>query len=171
MSTVAAGLPIERLIARRAVKSVAAAAFVTPVALTNPGPDRPGCEAADETLVVKGHLEGLAQGRGGFGVLRTSKTRLENAAKAARRANAPSVADTMEGIADVLPDVHTPEQAARVLKDLELVERQTWDLAQKCGKSLPPNAMNLANDLAAEVTAGRITKDEAVKALNDSTGG
>lgn len=171
MSTVAAGLPIERLVARRTVSRLARGSSAGPAAITNPGPDRPGCEAADETLVVKGHLQGLAEGRGGFGVLRTSKTRLENAAKAARRANAPSVAATMEGIADVLPEVHTPEQAARVLQDLELVERQTWDLAQKCGKSLPPSAMNLANDLAAEVTAGRITKDDAIKALNDSTRG
>ena len=95
--------------------------------------DLPGCTAADETLTVMGHLSGLSRGLGGFGVLRTSKGRLEKAAAGARKMKAPEIADDLETIAAKLPEVRSREAAAALLEEIEPVADRAWELGRKCG--------------------------------------
>lgn len=97
--------------------------------------DKPGCKAADEALLVSKHLEGLAKGWGGFGLLRLSKQRLEDAAVSARRAGESELADALQAIADKLPSVHDEQEAHGVLNELEQLLPQAWSLGQRCGKT------------------------------------
>lgn len=135
----------------------------------------PGCMVADTTLMVKGHLDGLAKGFGGFGVLRVSKERLEAASQAARSLNAHEVAKELSEIATSLPTVSTSEEAAMVAQKLEQVIPKAWDLGKRCkgedkGSDLPPSVLQKAKDLASKVKAGEMTKDEAVSTLRQEIG-
>lgn len=131
----------------------------------NPGPDRPGCIAADETLTVKGHLEGLAVGLGGFGVLRTSKERLETAANGAQQAGDAATSARLRGIAGKLPDVHTPEQAALIAIELDQIVPVVWELGKHCSGVVRQDVMDAASDLAAQVNEGNISREAAVEQL------
>lgn len=108
-------------------------------AVANPGPpaptELPGCTAADETLTVLGHLQGLSRGLDGFGVLKTSAGRLEKAAAGARRMRATSIATDLEAIKAKLPAVSTPEQAADLVEELQPVADRAWELGRRCGKA------------------------------------
>ena len=95
--------------------------------------DLPGCEAADESLTVMGHLWGLSRGNGGFGVLRQSVGRLEKAAAGARRMKAPEVAADLEAIAAKLPEVRSREAAKALLEEIEPIADRAWELGRKCG--------------------------------------
>ena len=123
---------------------------------------KPGCTAADETLVVKGHLDGLAKGLGGFGVLRTSKKRLELAAQAARVAGAVDVGAEIQGIANRLDGVRTPEQAASMADELDPLVQKTWDLGKRCG-----SLADKARELAEKVVKGEMRRDDAVSSLKE----
>jgi hypothetical protein len=92
----------------------------------------PGCVVADETLTVKGHLEGLAKGLGGFGVLRTSAERLARAADAARSLGEEELASSLEAIRGRLPSVRTPEAAREALQELERIVPKAWELGKGC---------------------------------------
>ncbi len=164
-------MPVERLFLGRPSRKSAVA--IAPAVVDNPGPgfERPGCEAADQTLVVQGHLQGLAVGLGGFGLLRTSKERLEKASSAARQANAPDVAASIDGVAKQLPNVRTEAQAGVLARELAPIIPKVWELGARCGKSVSPDGMRRANVLAGEVNAGRMTKEQAAKALSNRTGG
>ena len=96
-------------------------------------PDLPGCMAADESLTVMGHLQGLSRGLGGFGVLRSSVGRLQQAASGARRMKAPEIAEELEQIAAKLPSVRTKKAAAEVAEELQPVVDRAWELGRKCG--------------------------------------
>jgi hypothetical protein len=92
----------------------------------------PGCVVADETLTVKGHLEGLAKGLGGFGVLRTSAERLARAADAARSLGEEELARSLEAIRGRLPSVRTPEAAREAMQELERIVPKAWELGKGC---------------------------------------
>ena len=108
-------------------------------AVANPGPpaptELPGCTAADETITVLGHLQGLSRGLEGFGVLRTSVGRLDKAAAGARRMRATSVATDLDAIKAQLPAVSTAEQAGALAEELQPVADRAWELGRRCGKS------------------------------------
>ena len=93
---------------------------------------KPGCTAADNAIVAQGHLRGLADGKGGFGVLKQSKERLEEAAKAARILGKNPLAAEMILVANKLPNIHDAA-AARLLADqIQPIIDQTWDLGRYC---------------------------------------
>jgi len=127
---------------------------------------RPGCTTADEALVVKGHLDGLAKGWGGFGVLRTSKERLDKAVIAARIAGSPEVSGQLAKIANELSEVKTPEDAERVASELDEVLPKAWELGKRC-KGLTPEMLARARELAGKVSRGEMTKDAAIKELSE----
>lgn len=129
---------------------------------------RPGCTTADEALVVKGHLDGLAKGWGGFGVLRTSKERLDKAVLAAKVAGAPNVSQKLAIISEKLPDIKTPEDAERVAGELNDILPDAWNLGKRC-KGLTPEMLSKARELAGRVSRGEITKEDAVKELSETT--
>ena len=100
-----------------------------------PGLAKPGCTAADEAIVALGHLEGLARGNEGFGVLRVSKERLEKAAAAAEGLKHPEIAAAMRAVAAQMPGVHTRAGAQALADELRPVVDQAWDLGRRCKDS------------------------------------
>ena len=96
---------------------------------------RPGCTAADESLTVLGHLQGLAAGWGGYGVLRTSAERLEHGAMGAERMGDPDTAMAMREFKTRLASVHTPEAAREAARDLVPITQRAWSLGIRCGKA------------------------------------
>lgn len=96
---------------------------------------KPGCTAADETLLVHGHLHGLASGLGGFGLLRLSKERMERAAQAAEWVNEPQLAEAMRDFATQLPEIHDEEAAALAMEKMAPIIAEAWELGVRCGRS------------------------------------
>lgn len=160
-----AALPLERMLVRSIVR---ASNPSTPEVIPDATKiERPGCTAADETLVVKGHLDGLAGGLEGFGVLRTSRERLQRAAEAAKVAGAPEVASRLEAISDTLPDVSTPEQAAAAAEQVRDIVPEVWDLGRSCGRAMDPETMQQAQGLVQDINSGRISREDAVQELRE----
>lgn len=93
---------------------------------------KPGCTAADNAIVAHGHLEGLARGLGGFGVLRESKRRLEEAADAVAILKKDELAAQFRGLAEQLPQVHDQAAAGVQARALEPLVDETWDLGRYC---------------------------------------
>jgi hypothetical protein len=129
-----------------------------PTPATSPAPtspvNRPGCTAADEAAVALFHLDGLARGKGGYGVLRVSKERLEVAASAAESLKHADIAAQMRAIAAEMPNVSSPEEA-QVLKDrLEpVVYDQAWDLGRRCKGALTAQDLSEIRALADRISA------------------
>lgn len=138
-----------------------------PLAAANSVITRPGCTTADEALVVKGHLDGLARGWGGFGVLKTSKERLDKAVIAAKIAGAPEVSAKLADISEKLPEIKTPERAQEVALELDAVLPEAWSLGRRC-KGLTPEMLTKARELAGRVSAGELTKEQAIAELSET---
>ena len=96
-------------------------------------PGGPGCRAADSCLLVHGYLIHLAEGKGGFGVLKVAKARLEEGAGAASQLGQVQLAREMRQVAQALPEVQTAEQAAALAPRMKALADQTWDLGRRCG--------------------------------------
>lgn len=79
-----------------------------------------------------GHLEGLARGLGGFGVLRTSKERLEKAAQAAEDLGHHELARQMQEIANEMPSVRDASAAMALATRLKSLVNDTWVLGRTC---------------------------------------
>ena len=127
--------------------------------------ERPGCTIADETLTVKGHLEGLAQGLGGFGVLRTSYKRMGKAIRAAKQMQNKEITKKLEHIQTKLTKVHTPEKAKVLEGQFAALVPTAWELGRRCSSKpgqLHPKVLAAAGRLAKEVNSGRMKKDEAI---------
>lgn len=148
------------------------------------GYEKFGCNAADESLVVHGHLNGLAKGLGGFGVLRESKKRLDKAADAAVAAGDIDTAAKLRTISYKLPAIRDAEKAKEVASELEPLLEKTWKLGVQCGLGKKSGASNIesaptaikeieassalrkrAEELAIDVRAGKITRDQAIEVL------
>ena len=99
---------------------------------TPPNILKPGCTAADGALLARGHLEGLSKGYGGFGVLRVSKEKLEEAARAAEHLGQTEIAQEMRSIASEMPEVHDAETAGKLAERLGPVVESAWNLGRKC---------------------------------------
>lgn len=124
---------------------------------------KPGCTAADETLLVHGHLQGLAAGLGGFGVLHESKRRLERAAEAASMGNEPELAMQLRRVAAQLPDVRDEEAAKRVAAELQPLLPVAWEMGRRCGGiQLPPEIIQQVQLLAQRMAAGQISHADAL---------
>tara|TARA_Y100000034_G_scaffold134808_1_gene204370 strand:- start:1730 stop:2293 length:564 start_codon:yes stop_codon:yes gene_type:complete len=95
---------------------------------------RPGCMAADESLTVLGHLQGLAAGWEGFGVLKTSKERLDKAVIGAAAMGDAATAKELSDFAETLPNVHTPDEAKAAAQALVPIAQKTWKLGVVCGR-------------------------------------
>ena len=95
---------------------------------------RPGCMAADESLTVLGHLQGLAAGWEGFGVLKTSKDRLDNAVIGAQAMGDQETAKELADFAETLPNVHTAAEARAAAQTLVPIAQKTWKLGVVCGR-------------------------------------
>jgi hypothetical protein len=146
--------PVQPAGAPRSVPQVRA--VVHSPALVSPRPriDRPGCTAADDAAVALFHLNGLARGNGGFGVLRVSKERLETAAAAAEGLRQHEIAAEYRAIAIEMPSVHTPEEAQALHDRLEpVVYERSWDLGRKCKGAIDPEDMAEIKALAAKIAA------------------
>lgn len=125
---------------------------------------RPGCVAADNAGEVMYHLEGLGyEGKTNFGVLRVSKERLEEAARAAEIAGDPQVAKDYRGIAQQLPEVHDAAKAREMLELLRPVAFRAWDLGARCKSSLSTEQLGKAREVARQVREGDLTMGQAIK--------
>lgn len=129
------------------------------------GMERPGCEAADQALTVAGHLDGLAQGWGGFGVLKTSQERLLRAAEGARRMGAQDVAAELEAFAPRLEGVSTPEEASALAEAFAPLVRRAWELGRRCKGSVPAHVVEKAKQLAERVNKGELSREDAIAEL------
>lgn len=119
--------------------------------------NRPGCVTADEAAVALFHLEGLARGKGGFGVLRISKERLEKAAEAADVIQHPEIAAQYRDIAQEMPGVSTAEEAAALRDRLEpIVFDQSWALGQRCKGALTPQDIARIRKMVQEQSDGQV---------------
>jgi hypothetical protein len=79
------------------------------------------------------HLDGLAyHGKTNFGVLRVSKERLEEGARAAEIAGDPGIAGEYRAIARDLPDVHDEAKAREAAERLRPVAFRAYDLGARC---------------------------------------
>ena len=97
------------------------------------GAARPGCQVADTCLLAYGYLEELAAGSGGYGVLAHGRRQLEDAAGVARSIGQADLAQQLLAVAEQMPQVHTPQAAAKLARELEPVKRQAWRLGRACG--------------------------------------
>ena len=95
-------------------------------------PDKPGCTAAETTILTLGFLDGLADGMGGFGVLRQGKEYLERGAASAEKLGQGQLARELRSIAQDLSQVRTPDQARNVAERLRPLKAQTWELGKHC---------------------------------------
>ena len=128
---------------------------------------KPGCTAADETLLVASHLEGLASGLKGFGVLRGDVERLERAAIGADGMGDFATGASLRKIAHLLPDVKDTAAARLALAQIAPLKTVTWELGRRCwGHSVTPELMAKVMDLANKVRDGKISRDEAVAEIN-----
>ncbi len=134
--------------------------------------ERPGCTAADESIVVLGHLDGLANGREGFGVLATDIERLDRAALGADAMGDSSLASELRAVKDRLPSVRDVAAAKDERDRFASLEAQAWELGLRCGGGSP--AIQAARMLAAKLEQGDVTEEEAVNeiraALMDENG-
>ena len=128
---------------------------------------KPGCTAADESLVILGHLEGLAEGKQGFGVLATDLERIDRAAAGARQMGDATLAERLEGFKAQLPTVRDAETAQKAAVDLKPLVDEAWELGRRCGASghVSPELYAKAQGLAERVKAGEISREAAVEAL------
>ena len=125
----------------------------------------PGCKAADSCLLVHGYLVHLAEGQSGFGVLRVAKERMEEGALGAERMGQGQLAHEMRQVAQELPEVRTPKQAAALAPKLKELSDQTWDLGRRCGGHFSPQLMAKAQALGSKVAKGEVPRDQAVAEL------
>ena len=148
---------------------VPAAATETPEPAASPAHERlarPGCTAADEMLTIKGHLEGLAAGLGGFGVLKTDIPRLDRAMAGAQQMGDGAVAQEISALKSTLPAVTTPEAARRVLdQQVAPLIPKVWDLGKRCSMHVSPELLKRAKELATQVASGTLTRDKAIDSL------
>lgn len=129
---------------------------------------KPGCTAADETLVVKGHLEGLAAGYGGFGVLRSpdERERMRRAIQGAEQMGAPETAGKLKAAFALVGQVDDEDSAQRALEAVAPLVQETWDLGKRCGgHSFAPELVQRARELAGMVESGGLSRDAAVQEL------
>ena len=141
----------------------------------NPGhllidPKRPGCTAAETTILTRGILEDLADGMGGFGVLRQGKEYLEGGARAAARLGRQYLAQQLEEIANLLPEVHTPEEAGALAERLRPLEVEAWELGKRCKGIMSPEALarwnsmaRNANEIGHKIMAGELSMADALR--------
>ncbi len=118
---------------------------------------KPGCTAADESGVVLYHLEGLAGGKKGFGVLATDVERLERAAKGAEGMGDRETAGRLRTLAGQLPEVRDSEKAKEVAEELRPIADVAWELGRRCGghdvtPELKAKAQSLAQHMKAALT-------------------
>lgn len=123
----------------------------------------PGCVCAKEIVAVLGYLNHLAEGWGGFGVLRTGREELEHAAEAARELNEDELALEIEAFAEKLPLVVTESLAKEAASELKPIARKAWELGKHCkgGKEAVAKALALGK----EINTGDLTREEAVERL------
>lgn len=126
-------------------------------------PMRPGCTAAETTILTRGILEDLEQGFGGFGVLRQAKEYLEGGAQAAVKLGREDLAQQLREIAEELPNVHTPEEAGALAERLRPLEPEVWDLGKRCKGSLSPETIAKGRETARKVMAGEMSIGDAVR--------
>ena len=128
---------------------------------------KPGCTAADESLLVYGHLDGLAQGWGGFGLMRESRKRIERAVQGAMQMGDVALAKDLAAIGESLAMVRDPDEAASARERLAPLLPRAWELGKRCGGSivLPPAVTKRASELAVKVQRGELTKEGAVAEL------
>jgi len=144
-----------------AVRASAAIPAARPVEA--PPIDRPGCTAADNAGVVLYHLDGLAyEGKTNFGVLRVSKERLEEGARAAEISGDPQIAEEYRAIARDLPEVHDAEAAQAQAERLRPVAFRAWELGARCKGSISPEQLGRVQLLAKQVREGTITMEQAI---------
>lgn len=122
---------------------------------------KPGCTAADETGQVLFHLQGLAEGKPGFGVLRLDVDRLDRAAAGARGMGHPEIAERILHFKEIIPNVQDREAAAAAAAEFKPVVDEAWYLGQRCGLAAS-SPIGYAKELAARVKSGDITYDAAV---------
>jgi hypothetical protein len=109
------------------------------------------------------HLDGLGyQGKTNFGVLRISKERLEEAARAAEIAGDPRIAGEYLAIARDLPEVHDAAKAQEMAERLRPVAFRAYDLGGRCKGGLSPEQLGKARDLARQVKEGTMSMDQAI---------
>lgn len=134
----------------------------------SPSINRPGCTAADATLLNLSYLEGLSRGLGGFGVLRVGQERLEEGAKAAQQLGHPDLAREIRAIAEELPQVHDATAAAALAEKLRPLADRAWSLGAACKGAMTPQQMGRARKLARQVTEGTLSMDQAIKQVKES---
>jgi hypothetical protein len=111
-------------------------AAIAPPPLPPPRPAvviRPGCTAADESLTILGHLQGLAAGWGGSGVLKLDTDRLETAALGADRMGDKETATQLRDFKERLSNIKDPDQAREAAQDFVPIVQRTWSLGMTCG--------------------------------------
>lgn len=129
---------------------------------------KPGCTAADESGLVHYHLVGLAEGRGGFGLLRESRRRLDRAVKGAAMMGDKETAGRLQVIAEKLPEVRDPEAAGRLASELEPLLPVTWELGKRCGgTAITPEMLDRVKKLSLDIKEGRISQQDAIKELQE----
>jgi hypothetical protein len=130
--------------------------------------EKPGCTAAERTILTLGFLEGLAEGEGGFGVLRQGKDYLERAAHAAESLGRRQLARDLRDIAGELPQVRTPEQARAVAERLRPLKSQAWLLGKQCDHLYLVGTQAIIA-LAERVAEGEISLQEAKELMNNAS--
>ena len=128
---------------------------------------KPGCTAAESTILSLGFLDGLAEGMKGFGVLRQGKEYLEQGARAAQSLGKTELAQEMRSIAADLPNVRTPEQARHVAQRLRPLKAEAWELGRQCDRLLVWGTDAIIA-LAERVAQGELPLQEAKDMLKNA---
>lgn len=126
--------------------------------------EKPGCTAADEAGQVLFHLQGLAEGKPGFGVLQLDGARLDRAAQGAEGMGHPEIATKLRAFKDELGSVTDQESAQAAVASFKPTVDEAWYLGQRCG--LASNSpIRYAKALAERVKAGEMSYDAAVQEM------
>lgn len=130
--------------------------------------ERPGCTAAESTILTLGFLDGLSEGMGGFGVLRQGKEYLERSAEACDQLGRRELARELRSIARELPQVSTPEQARALAQRLRPFKAQTWELGKHCDHLYLVGAEAIIA-LAERVADGDLSLQDAKELLKNAS--
>ena len=131
---------------------------------------KPGCTVADELLLAYGHMSGLGQGWGGFGVTKETRKHLETASRAAVHAGRPDVSSTIRDLAFRVGSVADEAAAKKLAGEIEPLLPEAWAMAKRCGGTASKEVVAKAQEYAQSIREGRMSREQAVSKLRELAG-
>lgn len=121
--------------------------------------ERPACIVADESRLVLGYLESLADEWKHFGVLRIGEARLRRASDAAELVHEHELSEELAEFAGSLVRVRDVDAAREAAASFRPLARRAWDIGALC-KGLDSDTVL---EMGEQIARGELTRDEAIE--------